>query len=106
MYLNFIENYIVFLINKILLPYTCLYTLNNSVIFASTLNQFSSVAQSCPTVCDLMNSNTPGLPIHHQLLEFTQTHVHQVGDAIQPSPPLLSPSPPALSLFQNQGLLK
>ena len=65
------------------------------MIFASTLNQFSSVAQSCPTVCDLMNSNTPGLPIHHQLLEFTQTHVHRVGDAIQPSHPLSSPSPPA-----------
>ena len=55
--------------------------------------QFSSVAQSCPTLCDPMNRSTPGLPVHHQLPEFTQTHVHQVGDAIQPSPPLSSPSP-------------
>ena len=57
--------------------------------------QFSSVAQSCPTLCDPMNCSTPGLPVHHQLPEFTQIHVHQVGDAIQPSHPLLSPSPPA-----------
>ena len=55
--------------------------------------QFSSVAQSCPTLCDPMNCSTPGLSIHHQLPEFTQTHVHQVGDAIQPSHPLSSPSP-------------
>ena len=57
--------------------------------------QFSSVAQLCPTRCDPMNRSTPGLPVHHQLLEFTQTHVHQVSDAIQPSHPLSSPSPPA-----------
>ena len=57
--------------------------------------QFSSVAQSCPTLCDPMNHSTPGLPVHHQLPEFTQTHVHRVSDAIQPSHPLLSPSPPA-----------
>ena len=57
--------------------------------------QFSSVAQSCLTLCDSMNCSTPGLPIHHQLLDFTQTHVHRVGDAIQPSHPLSSPSPPA-----------
>ena len=57
--------------------------------------QFSSVAQSCPTLCDPMNRSTPGLPVHHQLPEFTQTHVHSVGDAIQPSHPLSSPSPPA-----------
>ena len=57
--------------------------------------QFSSVAQSCLTLCDPMNRSTPGLPVHHQLLESTQTHVHQVGDAIQPSHPLLSPSSPA-----------
>ena len=59
--------------------------------------QFSSVAQLCPTLCDLMNHRTPGLPVHHQLLESTQTHVHQVDNAIQPSHPLLSPSP-ALNL--------
>ena len=57
--------------------------------------QFSSVAQSCPTLCDPMNCSTPGLPVHHQLPEFTQTHIHRVGDAIQPSHPLSSPSPPA-----------
>ena len=59
--------------------------------------QFSSVTQSCLTLCDPMNHSTPGLPVHHQLLEFTQTHVHGVGDAIQPSHPLLSPSPPTPS---------
>ena len=64
----------------------------------------SSVAQSCPTLCDPMNRSTPGLPVHHQLLEFTQIHVHQVSDAIQPSHPLLSPSPPAPSPSQHQGL--
>ena len=59
-------------------------------------SQFSSVAQSCPTLWDPMNCSTPGLPVHHQLPEFTQTHVHRVGDAIQPSHPLPSPFPPAL----------
>ena len=68
--------------------------------------QFHSVAQSCPTLCDPMNRSMPGLPVHHQLLESTQTHVHCVGDAIQPSHPLLSPSPPALNLSQCQGLFK
>ena len=68
--------------------------------------QFSSVAQSCPTPCDPVNRRTPGLPVHHQLLESTQTHVHSVSDAIQPSHPLLSPSPPALNLSQHQGLFK
>ena len=63
--------------------------------------QFSSVAQSCPTLCDPMNRSTPGLPVHHQLPEFTQTHVHRVGDAIQPSHPLSSPSPPAPNPSQH-----
>ena len=67
------------------------------------LVHFSSVAQSCLTLCDPMNRSTPGLPVHHQLLEFTQTHVHWVGDAIQPSHPLLSPSPD-FNLSQHQGL--
>ena len=66
--------------------------------------QFSSVAQSCPTLCDPMNCSTPGLPVYHQLPEFTQTHVHRVGDAIQPSHPLSSPSPPAPNPSQHQGL--
>ena len=68
--------------------------------------QFSSVAQSCPTLCDPMNHSTPGLPVHHQLPEFTQTHVHRVGDAIQPSHPLLSPSPPAPNPSQHQSLFQ
>ena len=68
--------------------------------------QFSSVAQSCPTLCDLMNHSTPGLPVHHQLLESSQTHVHWVSDAIQSSHRLSSPSPPALNLSQHQGLFK
>ena len=70
------------------------------------LIQFSSVPQSCPTLCDPMNRSTPGLPIHHQLPEFTQTHVHRVGDAIQPSHPLSSPSPPAPNLSQHQSLFQ
>ena len=74
-------------------------------LFESSV-QFSSVAQSCPTLCDPMNHSTPGLPVHHQLLEFTQTHVHWVGDAIQPSHYLSSPSPPALSFSQNQDLFQ
>ena len=61
---------------------------------------------SCPTICDLMDYCTPGLPVHCQLLEFTQTHVHGVGDAIQPSHPLLSPAPPALNLSKHQGLFQ
>ena len=68
--------------------------------------QFSSVAQSCPTLCDPMNCSTLGLPVHHQLLEFTQTHVHRVGDAIQPSHPLSSPSPPAPNPSQHQSLFQ
>ena len=66
--------------------------------------QFSSVAQLCPTLCDLMNCSMPGLPVHHQLLEFTQTHFHRVGDAIQPSHPLSSPFPPAPNPSQHQSL--
>ena len=68
-------------------------------------DQFSSVAQSCPTLCNPMDCSMPGFPVHYQLPEFTQTHVHQVGDAIQPSHPLSSPSP-AFSLSQHQGLFK
>ena len=68
--------------------------------------QFSSVTQSCLTLCDPMNGSMPGLPVHHQLLEFTQTQVHWFSDAIQPSHPLLSASPPAFNLSQHQGLFK
>ena len=67
---------------------------------------FSSVAQSCPTLCDPMNHSTPGLPVYHQLPESTQTHVHRFGDAIQPSRPLLFLSPPAFNLSQHQGLFQ
>ena len=68
--------------------------------------QFSSVAQSRPTLYNPMNRSTPGLPVHHQLPEFTQTHVHRVSDAIQPSHPLLSPSPPAPNPSQHQSLFQ
>ena len=65
--------------------------------------QFSSLIQSCPTLCDPMNRSTPGLPVHHQLPEFTQTHIHRVGDAIQPSHPLSSPFPPAHNPSQHES---
>ena len=68
--------------------------------------QFSSVAQLCPTLCDLMNHSTPGLPVHHELLEFTQTHVPRVRDAVQPSHTRLSPSSPALNPSQHQSLFQ
>ena len=68
--------------------------------------QFSSVAQSCPTLCDPMNQSTPGLPVHHQIPEFTETHVHRVSDAIQPSHPWSSPSPPAPNPSQHQSLFQ
>ena len=72
--------------------------------------KFSSVAQSCPTLCEPMNCSTPGLPVHHQLPKFTQTHVHRVSDAIQPSHPLsrllfLSPIPPSIRVFSNESTL-
>ena len=78
------------------------------MLFSSV--QFSSVARLCPTLCDPMNHSTPGLPVHHQLPEFTQTHVHRVGDAIQPSHPLSSPFPllsipPSIRVFSNESTL-
>ena len=69
-------------------------------------DQIRSVTQSCPTLCDPMNRSMPGLPVHHQLPEFTQTHVHRVSDAIQPSHPLSSPSPPAPNPSQHQSLFQ
>ena len=82
----------------------------NSSLFkkmvVACISQFSSVTQSCPTVCDPMNCSTPGLPVHHHLPEFTQTHVHRVNDAIQPSHPLSSPSPPAPNPSQHQSLFQ
>ena len=75
-----------------------------AILFSSV--QFSSVAQSCPTLCDPMNRSTPGFPVHHHLPEFTQTHVHQVRDAIEPSHPWSSPSPPAPNPSQHQSLFQ
>ena len=77
---------------------------SQSVQFSSA--HFSSVAQLCPTLCDPMDCSMPGFPVHHQLPEFTQTHVHWISDAIQPSHPLSIPSPPAFNLSQHQGLFK
>ena len=80
---------------------------NQSLTQDHTLSvQFSSVAQSCPTFCDPMNSSTSGLPVQQQLPEFTQTHVHRVSDAIQPSHPLSSPFPPAPNPSQDQSLFQ
>jgi len=75
------------------------------VTFGSSV-EFSSVAQLCPTLCDPMNHSMPGLPVHHQLPEFTQTQVHRVSDAIQPSHPLSSPSPPTPNPSQHQSLFQ
>ena len=75
-------------------------------VFPVFIPQFSSVAQSCPTLCDPMNHSTPGLPVHHHLPEFTQTQVHRFGDAIQPSHPLSYPSPPSPNPSQHQGLFQ
>ena len=77
---------------------------NSWVLYPSVSQSVSSVSESCTTLCDPINGSMPGLPVHHQLPEFTQTQVHRVSDAIQPSHPLLSPSPPALNLSQHQGL--
>ena len=79
-------------------------TMDILTVFSSV--QFSSLAQSCLTLYDPMNRKTPGLPVHHQLPEFTQTHVHQVSDAIQPSHPLTSPSSPAPNPSQHQSLFQ
>ena len=81
-----------------------LFRRNNIISFISLSVQFSSVTQLCPALCDPMDCSTPGLPVHRQLPELTQTHVHRVGDAIQPSHPLSSPSPPAFNLSQHHGL--
>ena len=74
--------------------------------FLYSMPQFSSVAQSCPTLCDPMDCHMPGFPVHHQISELAKTHVHRVGDAIQPSHPRSSPSPPAFNLSQNHSLFQ
>ena len=80
--------------------------MNETIMMPLSSVQLSSATQSCPTLCDPMNHSTPGLPVHHQLLEFTQTQVHRVGDAIQPSHSRSSPSPPAPNPSQHQSLFQ
>ena len=88
-------------------PTVCSFVLTVLVnVHLSCIDQIRSVAQSCPTLCDPMNRSTPGLPVQHQLPEFTETHVHWVGDAIQPSHPLSSPSPPAPNPSQHPSLFQ
>ena len=98
----------IFLHHILLVIWQFLKFLDVNICFPLSLSsvQFSSIAQLCPTLCYPMNCSTPGLPVHHQLPEFTQTHVHWVSDAIQLSHPLSSPSPPALNLSQHQGIFK
>ena len=91
---------------KAYLQFICVSPESQMLFLIEVSVQFISVAQSCPTLCDPMNCSTPGLPVHHQLPEFTQTHVHQVGDTIQPSHPLSSPPPPPLNLSQHPGLFQ
>ena len=93
---QYIHKYICTYINI----YIQTYNIYREIDIAS--DQIRSVAQSCPTLCDPMNRSTPGLPVHHQLPEFTQTHIHRVSDAIQPSHPLSSPSPPAPNPSQHR----
>ena len=83
-----------------------LYTVRKNKLTVAQISQVRSITQSCPTLCDSMNRSTPGLPAHHQLPEFTQTHVHRVSDAIQPSHPLSSPSPPAPNPSQHRSLFQ
>ena len=93
-------------------PWACfrVFDIIKMSILSKLIYQIRSVAQSCLTLCDPMNCSTPGLPVHHQLPEFTQTHIHRVGDAIQPSRPLSSPLPPApipssIRVFSNESTL-
>ena len=95
-----LAKYFIYIASSI--SYKILYEEGINCIFS----QFSSVAQSCLTLCDPMNRSTPGLPVHHQLPEFTQTHFHRVSDVIQPSHPLSSPSPPAPNPSQHQNLFQ
>ena len=102
--------YFIFLGTKITAEGDCSHEIKRCLLLGRkamlNLDQFSSVAQSCLTLCDPMNRSTPGLPAHHQLPEFTQTHVHRVSDAIQPSHSLSSPSPPTPNPSQYQGLFQ
>ena len=100
-----IRNVQVFLMHSLMGNFKSRSHLRNK-FFAFVFSLISSVPQLRLTLCDIMNRSTPGLPVHHQLPEFTLTHIHQVSDAIQPSLPLSSPFPPALSLSQHQGLFQ
>ena len=82
------------------------FTISQSLLKLVSIESVSSVTQLCPTRCNSMDCSTPGFPVHHQLPDLAQTHVHWVSDAIQPSPPLSSTSPPALYLSQHQGLFQ
>ena len=93
-------------VSKLCYIHTCSNANEPSTITYRSSVQFSSVAQSCPNLCDPMNHSTPGLPVHHHLPEFTQTHVHRVSEAIQPSHPRSSPSPPAPNPSQHQSLFQ
>ena len=87
--------------------YTSLHLWNKRFLSLSvSMYQFSSVTQTCPTLCSPMDCSTPGFPVYHQFPKLDETHVHRVGDAIQPSHPLSSPSPPAFNLSQHQGLFQ
>ena len=105
-----IEADFIFLGSKITADGDCSHEIKRCLLLGRkvmiNLLQFSAVTQLCPTVCDPMNRSTPGLPVHHQLLEFTQIRVRQVSDAIQPSHPVSSPPPTALNLSQHQGLFQ
>ena len=95
-----------FILYPINIPAPCLWEDGPETSDLVWLIQYSSATQSCLTLCDPMDCSTPGLPVHHQLLESTQTHAHWVGDTIQPAHPLSSASPPTFSLSQCQGLFK
>ena len=105
-YLTFMESNLLIFLVWILFSVSSIRCSTCFKFLPNNLFQFSSVAQSCPTLCNPMSHSTPGFPVHHQLPESTQTHVHWVGDTIQPSHPLPSPSPPALKLSQHQGLFQ
>ena len=106
LYFFFFSNFHLIMLNRFIVLFSLLYSSTFLYIQQDGSVQFSSVSQSCPTPCNPMRCSIPGLPVHHQLLESTQTHVHWVGDVIQPSHPLSFPSPPALNLSQHQGLFK
>jgi len=104
--LHNLSNSLLFLSSILLIRVNLFYKNILDLLQSLNIFLFSSVAQSCPTLCNPINHSRPGLPVHHQLPEFTQTHAHWVGDAIQPSHPLSSPSPPAPNPSQHQSLFQ